>query len=314
MIHSQEKKRAAFLSICSNVSLIIAKFTVGMLTHSVSIISEAVHSFADLLAAIIAYFSIKKSSEPADSDHQYGHGKFEDLSGLIEGGLIILAAVYIIYEAVLKILHPGLHQIDTVWGIGVMALSIIVNFLVSQNLFKVAKKTDSMALLADAHHLRTDIYTSIGVLIGLVLIKLTGQSVFDPIAAILVAMLIVKTGLDLCKSSLGNLLDEALPEGEKKIIEIIIAKHIPKCATRVENFKTRKAGAQRLVEFNLVVPESMTIREGHDLCDEIEKEIFTHVENCTITIHLEPCNQECVTCELFTTSASNCSELKNRKR
>lgn len=303
-----EKKRAAFFSIISNVALITLKFIVGILTHSVSVISEAVHSFADLLAAVIAFFSVKKSSEPADSDHQYGHGKYEDLSGFIEGFLIILAAGFIIWEAYKKIVAPEIQSIETHWGICVMLFSVVLNFFVSQNLFRVAKKTDSIALLADAEHLRTDIYTSFGVFVGLILVKFTGKPVFDPIIAIIVAMMIIKTGWELCASSLNNLLDTSLPESEIRIIEIIINKYIPEKAIKLEKFKTRKSGADRLVEFVLVVPEGMTIKEGHALCDSIESEIASNIGNCTITIHLEPCDQACPVCDLFDSALESCNK------
>lgn len=155
-----EKKRAAILSIVSNTLLIVLKFIVGIISGSISIISEALHSGSDLLASFIAFFSVSESSKPADEDHQFGHGKYEDLSGLIEGILIILAALYIVYASVKKMFFAPVIRIDVDLGLAVMLVSVVANTFVSIYLFKIAKKTDSIALYADGEHLRTDIYSS----------------------------------------------------------------------------------------------------------------------------------------------------------
>jgi cation diffusion facilitator family transporter len=296
MSFSNEKQKAAVLSICSNTLLITSKFIVGVFTNSVSIISEAVHSFTDLLAAVIAFISIKKSSAPADLDHQYGHGKYEDFSGFAEGSLIILAAGYIMYESIEKILTQKIDYIDSVAGIAVMAMSVVVNIFVSKHLFKIAAKNDSMALLADAEHLRTDILTSAGVLLGLILIKTTGIKILDPLAAIFVAVLILKTGFGLCSASLGNLLDTSLPENEKEIIQNVLNGYCPDKIFEFNQIKTRKAGADRLIEFTIVVSKNLTVEKSHKLCDEIETELKTRLKNAKITIHTEPCDGMCKKC------------------
>lgn len=308
------KKRAAFVSICSNSALIVTKLAVGVISGSFSIISEAVHSFTDLLASILAYYSVKMSSEPADNDHQFGHEKFEDLSGGIEGALILIAACYIIYEAVMRINNPPDTHIDTSIGMIVMFISILVNGIVSEYLFNVAKKTDSIALMADAQHLRADIYTSFGVLAGLAVIKLTDITILDPLIAILIAMLILKTGYDICKAAVLNLLDTSLPEDERKIIENTINNFIPDQIIDFGEFKTRKAGSKRLIEFNLVVPTSMTIKEGHDLCDRIESVLKNNIRNLDITIHLEPCSSECSNCILYHKDSLACHKLRLKSR
>lgn len=303
------KKRAALLSIGSNSLLIVSKFSVGIISGSVSIISEAVHSLSDLLTAVIAYFSVKIASEPADSEHQFGHDKFEDLSGGIEGALIIIAAAYIIYEAVMKIINQEMEHIDTNLGILVMLVSIIVNILVSSHLLKVAKKTDSLAILADAQHLRTDVYTSVGVLFGLILIKFTGNNVFDPVVAIVIAIFIIKAGTDLCMTSLKNLLDTSLPEAERKIIDVIIQKYMSNEVVDFQSLKTRKAGAKKLIEFTLIVPENLTIKEGHDLCDRIEEDLNQNIGNTETTIHLEPCGEDCPKCLLYHKNSQTCQKV-----
>ena len=207
-----EKKFAAFLSIVSNTILILVKFIAGFVSGSISIISEAIHSMSDLLASILAFFSVSKSALPADADHQFGHGKYEDLSGLIEGALIILASFFIVFEATKKILLGLEIEIQTDLAMAVMLFSAIINILVSFYLFKVAKKTDSMALFADAEHLRTDVYSSFGVFLGILAIKITDMHILDPIIAIVVAVLILSAGYRICKKSINNLLDGTLPE------------------------------------------------------------------------------------------------------
>lgn len=290
------KTRAAFFSICSNVFLIILKLTVGFMTNSISIISEGVHSFTDLLAAIVAYFSVKQSSQPPDGDHQFGHGKYEDLSGFIEGALIVIAAGYIVYESVQKIVLGKIDLIDTTAGIVVMFLSVVVNIAVSRNLFRVAKQTDSMALLADAEHLRTDVITSAGVLVGLILIKITGISILDPIIAILVAFFILRVGLDLCFKSIKNLLDNSLPENDVNSIMDTINKYIPQEVLEVRRFKSRKSGPEKFIELILVIPKKSTVEMSHKLCDRLEDDLKNTINNSYITIHIEPCDSDCLNC------------------
>ena len=297
MSFSQEKQKAALLSVCSNIVLIFSKLIVGIFTNSISIISEAVHSFTDLLAAVIAFFSVKKSSNPPDSDHQFGHGKYEDLSGFIEGVLILSAAGYIIFEAVEKIISHKYDRIDTTAGILVMVISVIANTAVSRHLFNVARKTDSMALLADAEHLRTDIITSAGVLAGLILIKITNIEILDPVVAVLVALIIIRAGLNLCFTSGKNLLDESLPEFEQKIILETINNYIPGEVLEIKELKSRKSGAEKLIELIIVIPRKLTIEAGHALCDRIEEDLKRNISNAGITIHIEPCSIPCNKCE-----------------
>ncbi len=191
------KSRAAAVSIASNATLIVFKLVIGLMSGSIAIISEALHSGSDLAAAIIAFYSVRKAGEPPDESHHYGHEKIENLSGVIEALLIIAAAGVIIYEGVMKIIHGP--ELDHIWlGIGVMIISGVTNLIVSKKvLYPVARRTESAALEADAAHLLTDVYTSFGVAAGLLLVKITGWSYFDPIAAIAVALLIIHTGYEL---------------------------------------------------------------------------------------------------------------------
>lgn len=298
MNFSEEKQKAALLSICSNIVLIFSKLVAGLITNSISIISEAVHSFTDLLAAIIAFFSVKKSSNPPDNEHPFGHGKFEDLSCFIEGALILFAAGYIIFESIEKIILNKYDHINTTAGIIVMLVSVIANIAVSRHLFNVAGKTDSMALLADAEHLKTDVLTSVSVLVGLILIKITNIQILDPIVAILVALIIIKTGLDLCLNSGKNLLDSSLPENEQKIIFDTLSNYIPNEIMEIKELKSRKSGAEKLIELIIVIPKKLTIEAGHALCDRIEDDLKNNIKNSHVTIHIEPCNCLCSNCKV----------------
>ncbi|MEI7473623.1 MAG: cation diffusion facilitator family transporter [bacterium] len=308
MDRNKQKKQAALISIISNFTLIVAKFITGFLIGSFSIISESIHSFTDLLASFLAYYSIKKSSEPADIDHPYGHGKFEDISALFEGLLLFAATVYIIYEALNKIKHGVSIQEGLNAGIYVMAFSCVVNICVSRHLYKVGKKTDSIALLADAKHLSADVWTSFGVLGGLVLIKLTKIPMIDPIIAIIIALMIAKSGYGICKTAIGNLLDSSLPEEDNKIIREKIKVYMPKEIVEIRSIKTRKSGSEKLIDLILVLPSDITLKDGHDLCDVIENELMEEIKNSVITIHLEPCNKICEKCGYLTYHGHKCSD------
>src|SRR5574344_863933 len=206
----REKKIAAGLSITSNAFIILFKLIAGIISGSISIISEAIHSMSDFLASVLTFFAVSRSAEPADKDHPFGHGKYEDMSGFIEGGLIIFAAFYIIYEAGKKLFFGYEMELDSTLGIWVMAFAVFANIIVSSYLFHVAKKTESVSLHADGEHLMTDVISALGVLIGLILIKITGYVILDPIIAILVALIILNAGFSISTNTLNNLLDGSL--------------------------------------------------------------------------------------------------------
>jgi cation diffusion facilitator family transporter len=280
-----KKVRIARLSIVSNSFLIIMKLVVGLISGSISIISEAIHSFMDLLASIIAFFSVKISDSPADERHPYGHGKFENVSGVIEAVLIFVAAFWIIYEAVKKIADPG--EIENIsYGFIVMLVSAIINFIVSRKLYKVAKETESIALEADALHLKTDVYTSAGVAFGLLLIWITGYHILDPVVAILVALLILKESVELFMKAYSPLLDTSLSGKDVEKIKLIINGH---CTEKItyHDFRSRKAGNYNYIDFHLNLPENLTVKEAHQICDVIENDIKAKLKNTEVTIHVE---------------------------
>jgi cation diffusion facilitator family transporter len=294
---NREKTSIARLSILSNLTLVILKLVVGFLIGSVSVISEAIHSGIDLVAAIIAYYSVKTSSVPPDQKHAFGHGKIENISGTVEALLIFVAAALIIYEAYKKLIH-GVELEDVSLGIAVMLFSAIVNIFVSRILMKTAKKTESIALEADAWHLRTDVLTSLGIFGGLVAIKLTGIAILDPILAILVALFILKAALELTIKSVKDLMDAKLPEEEENEISGIIAQHANEYVGFHE-LRTRKSGSDRFIDLHLVVSRKITVEDSHGLADRIESGIKGRFPRASVMIHVEPCaaGDECQDCK-----------------
>jgi|WetSurMetagenome_2_1015567.scaffolds.fasta_scaffold00299_9 cation diffusion facilitator family transporter len=286
-MHADLKKKTARLSVISNTLLIILKLVVGLVTNSVSILSEAIHSSLDLVAAIIAFFSVRISGTPADKEHPFGHGKAENVSGVIEALLIFVASIWIIFEAVKKILHP---EEASSLGLGslVMLISAIVNIFVSRRLYKVAKKTNSVALEADALHLRTDVFTSLGVAIGLLLITFTGIHLLDPIIAILVACFILYESFQLLRKAFNPLLDTALSEEDIEKVESILGS----MNVRYHNLRTRAAGHQRFIEFHLDAHPDETIEKIHRQCDAIEERLSIEFQDISVVIHPEPDNHD----------------------
>ncbi|MEN6351749.1 MAG: cation diffusion facilitator family transporter [Syntrophomonas sp.] len=280
------RSKVALLSILSNTTLIIFKVLAGFLSGSVSIISEAIHSGMDLIASFIAFFSVRQSSKPADREHPYGHGKIENLSGIAEGLLIFIAAGLIIKEAIKKIYEPAAIE-QTTLAIVVMLGASAVNFVVSRKLYQVAQEEDSMALEADALHLKTDVYTSLGVALGLVLIKATGIMMLDPIVAILVALLIIKEAWELCKNAFDYLLDTKLTDAEESQIVEVIKEH---CDLFVDfhKLKTRKSGNTKHIDFHITVDPNSTAKEIHDTIGCIKKAMWEEFGNTRVNIHVDP--------------------------
>ena len=298
MDQNVRKARVAWLSVASNSMLVIGKLVIGFLIGSVSVMSEAIHSAVDLVAAVIALLAVKTAGKPADDDHPFGHGKVENISGTVEALLIFLAAAWIIYEAVKRILHP--EPLDmAMWGVLVMGISATVNIIVSHYLFKVGRATHSVALVADAWHLRTDVYTSAGVMVALGIVWVVGVvrpewnvQLIDPIAAILVALLILKAAYDLTKQAARDLLDVRLPEEEVAWLrECIITSSVQ--VKGYHRLRTRKAGAFRFVEFHLIVDPEMSVNDSHALTEQINRCINERYENTSVLVHIEPCDGEC---------------------
>jgi len=290
------KRGVAMLSVLSNTVLVVIKMVVGLMIGSVAVISEAIHSGIDLIAAMIALFAVTRSSIPADDGHHYGHGKVENLSGAIEAILIFVAAGWIIWEAIEKILNPG-PIVMVGWGVGVMLVSSIVNIVISRKLFKVGNESDSVALKADAWHLLTDVYTSAGVMLGLALMWL-GEKLFvgvhlhwlDPVAALIVAFLIIKAAYELTKQAGHDLLDGSLPEEDEKWMRHYLESKKP-VIREYHGLRTRKAGSVRIVDVHILVDPNMTVFHSHELTDEIKMGFARHFPVIQVTVHVEPDNE-----------------------
>jgi cation diffusion facilitator family transporter len=292
------KVRVALYSVACNTFLVVTKLIIGVLIGSVSVISEAIHSGVDLLAALIALFSVKTSSNPADEKHPFGHGKIENISGTIEALLIFVAAAWIIWEAYKKIVS-AVPMMPVGWGVIVMFVSSVANYIITQMLFKVGRETDSIALMADGWHHLTDVYTSAGVMASLAVIwsgKIFLPNVnldwIDPIAAIAVALLIFKAAWDLTRESAGPLMDETLPSDEADEIRRIILSQMP-IVHGYHQLRTRKSGHYRFIEVHIQVDAKMSVEIAHRLTQDLAKRVKERFAHATVTIHTEPCNGAC---------------------
>ena len=283
--------RSARLSILSNAFLIAMKLVVGLISGSVSVLSEATHSLMDLVAAIMAFFSIRLAQRPADKDHPYGHGKIENVSGVLEALLIFAAACLIIYESIVKLLHgEPIERLEL--GFVVMLISGVVNAVVARRLYRVATEERSVALEADALHHKTDVYSSLGVAAGLLVIvglqRLFGfawASYLDPIVAIAIALLILKESWGMLFKAFGPLLDSSISPHEIAAIERTVKAHPD---VGIHSLRTRSSGGRKYIDFHLTVPESMSVRESHDLCDHLERDLKELLPKSSVLIHVEP--------------------------
>lgn len=291
MTHLERTKiNAARLSIGVGVSLVITKAVIGLLTHSVSIKGEAVHSATDVVASLVAFVAIRKATVPADDDHPYGHGKIESLSGLAEAIIIGAAAIAIAVEATRSLLgdEPNIHV--GVLGIGIMIASASANFAVATHLSSVARKSDSPALAADAKHLMVDVWTSMGVLAGLVATKITGYNRIDAIIGFAVSLMVLNAAWHIGRGAVDFLLDGRLPDDEIVRIERIFNED-----ERVLGFhklRTRKSGADRHVDVHIQVDDDLSLRAAHQITEELEDEIRKVLPNTEVVIHTEPFHEE----------------------
>jgi cation diffusion facilitator family transporter len=281
------KSRAAALSIASNALLIALKLAAGAITGSIAIITEAVHSLIDLVASVIAFVSVRKADEPADAEHPYGHEKVESLAATIEGMLILVGAGIIVYEATHRLVIGSTVETLGV-GIAVMGFSTIANLGVSAVLSRRAKALESPALEGDAAHLRTDAFTSAGVLVGLLAVKVTGDSAFDSITALAVAVAIVVAGIRIIRRSSGVLIDEALPDAEMARVEAAIAAARTPEVAGYHKLRGRRAGSRRHVDLHVQYRSGTSLELAHELAHRMRDSIEAEVPNCEVLIHVEP--------------------------
>ena len=281
------KSGAAALSIASNSILIALKLAAGAITGSIAIITEAIHSLIDLVASVIAFISVRKADEPADEEHPYGHEKVENLAATIEGLLILVGAAVIVYEASHRLAVGS--SVDALGvGIAVMGISVVANLVVSGVLSRRAREHDSAALEGDAAHLRTDALTSLGVLVGLGLVELTGIVAFDSITALLVAVAIVWAGISIIRRSSGVLVDEALPAAEMDRIEAAIAAARTPEVAGYHKLRARRAGARRHIDFHVQYRSGTSLERAHELAHQMRAAIEAEIPQAEVLIHAEP--------------------------
>lgn len=279
-------KRYAWLSIAAAIATILLKGVAWWLTGSVGLLSDALESFVNLAGALMALAMLSLAAAPADDKHAYGHGKAEYFSSAFEGFLILLAAVSIAYTAIDRFLHP--QEIEAV-GVGLLVsiVASLINFFAALELLKAGRAYNSITLEADAKHLMTDVWTSVGVIIGVGLVWLSGWLWLDPLIALLVAANIVWTGWHLMSRSASGLMDESIPKEQIASIEAILDKYRQQ-GLDFHALRTRQAGRQAFISLHVLVPGEWSVQRGHDLVEQIEADIRAVVPFSHLTTHLEP--------------------------
>ncbi|MGB9186291.1 MAG: cation diffusion facilitator family transporter [Solirubrobacteraceae bacterium] len=287
LVKPDTKRRTAAISVASNATLILLKLIAGTVTGSVAILTEAVHSSIDLVASLVAFFSIRKADEPADASHRYGHEKIENLAAAIEGMLILVGSAAIAFEAIRHLVtHGRVHSVGL--GIAVVAISLVVNVGVSARLSRVAKRTGSAALAGDAAHLGTDALTSAAVLVGLVLVDITGAQWIDPVVALTVAVVIVTTGVRLLSQASRVLVDESLPPEEIEAIREEIESFASHGVVGYHELRTRRAGSRRYVDLHVQFRAGTSLENAHRIAHELQDLIESRLHGTDVLIHLEP--------------------------
>ena len=288
------KKGAIWLALIVILGLVALKFTIAFITGSISIMAQTADSFLDLFSVLVAFFAIRVSARPADEDHPFGHGKIENISAVIQALLIFSAGGLVIYSAIDRIIS-GESVERTVAGIAAMAVSVFVSILLSRHLLKVAQSSESLALEAIGHNIAADVYSAGGVLAGLVIIQFTGFTIIDPVIALAVALIIIKSAYNVIKNSFPGLMDDRLPEAEEAKIKSCLDEH----AGQIVGFhklRTRRAGDLRFIDLHLVMPKDASVEEAHRMCDHLEKDLEERLANANVIIHIEPCAIECANC------------------
>lgn len=281
--------RTATTSLITVIVLVVVKAVVGFTTGSISILAQAADSALDLIAVTITLLTIRATARPADEQHPFGHGKLENLAALAQAGLIFAAAGTIIVSAVQRIIN-GTIVTATEPGIIVMAFSIGLSIWLSRNMIRVARSSESLVLEGNAGNIAADIYSAASVLAALLLVRFTGWNILDPILAIVVSAVILKSGVDILSKSFGGLVDIKLPEAEEKIIRDAIAAH--KEVVGFHKLRTRMVGNQHQVDLHLLVPGDEKVGEAHLVCDQLEREIAAKLTRTRVVIHLEPAENE----------------------
>ncbi len=291
------KQGVSILSMAAIGTLVILQLVASFITGSISIRADAIHSVIDLAGAVVGYICIRIARKPADQDHAFGHGKAESIAGVFISILIFVAAGTILYESIKRLVEGATLQTVSL-GIYVIAASIIVLSLTSWHAMRVAKKTDSVALEAQARDMFADVLSSIAVLIGLLLVRFTGLVIADAIVALLVTVLIARAAFVTMKKSIGGLMDVKLPDEMEQDIISTVTKY--GCIVAgYHKLRTRKAGSECHVDLHLTLAKSLTLEEAHVVCNQIEDELENALPNANVVIHCEPCGDQCMECTVI---------------
>ncbi len=278
--------RFAWLSVAAAIATIALKTWAWWVTGSVGLLSDAIESLVNLAAALMALWMLTLAERPPDEEHAFGYTKAEYFSSGLEGGMIFIAAAAIVVTAAPRLLHP--EPLEAVGlGLAISVAASVINFGVAWALFRAAKRYRSITLEADAHHLMTDVWTSAGVVAGVILVAVTGWHRLDPLIAILVALNILWTGFGLLRRSALGLLDKAVAPEDRQRIRDILARH-EAGGIAFHALRTRQAAGRSFVSLHVLVPGDWTVQRGHDLADAIEREIRSALPRTTVTTHLEP--------------------------
>ncbi|OYQ64006.1 cation-efflux pump [Pseudanabaena sp. SR411] len=285
-MHNQSARYYGFLSIGAALLTIALKLGAYLLTNSVGFLSDSLESGVNLVAAIGAVWALTYAAKPPDEEHAFGHSKAEYFSSGFEGALILVAAVSIAIAAIPRLLNPQpLEQLS--FGLVLSIVASAINGITALILLKASKRLRSITLRADAHHLLTDVWTSVGVILGLLLVSVTGWLILDPLIALLVAANIVWTGVKLIQESGSALLDASIPLEERQMIDEILS-HYDRHQVQFHAIRTRMAGTKKFVSFHILVSGTWSVQQGHDLCEEIETAISKVLPHVNVFTHLEP--------------------------
>ncbi len=282
-------QRLAIGSILVGALVFALKYAAYYLTGSIALYSDALESIINVVTALAAFMAVRVSAAPADANHPYGHHKVEYFSAVLEGVLIIVAALMILREAYFGFFTPKMIDAPAS-GLAINAVATVINAAWSWMLIRHGRRLRSPAIVADGRHLLTDVFTSVGVLIGLLLVPVTGWVWLDSVLAAFVAVNILWSGWGLMKESIGGLMDEALPEATLSRVREIISSNA-EGAIEAHDLRTRHAGKMTFIDFHLVVPGAMSVTDAHDICDRLERALKDDIEDALITIHVEPDNK-----------------------
>jgi cation diffusion facilitator family transporter len=278
--------RFAYISVIAALVTISLKAAAYLLTGSIGLLSDALESLVNLVAALVALVALWVAARPEDKEHTYGHTKAEYFSSGFEGALILVAAASILVAAGRRLLEPQ-PIVDPAVGLAITGLATLLNLAVARVLLRAGRRYESITLEADAHHLLADVWTSVGVIVGVAAAALTGWHRLDAIVAIAVALLVLRAGLKLLRRSMLGLLDTSLPEDTLREITAILKSH-EREGVRHHALRTRQAGARRFISFHILVPGGWTVQRGHDLLEQIEEQVRDAVPNSVVDTHLEP--------------------------